>query len=87
MSKEVTVHWPLRPSESASIAHALNMALADLVEEEGGGEIARRAFLKMYALARAAEIFSREVSAFFGGQLGAAEDRLTELEDRWQGRS
>lgn len=45
------------------------------------------AFLKMYALARAAEIFSREVSAFFGGQLGAAEDRLTELEDRWQGRS
>lgn len=84
MSKEIVVRWPLRPSESAFITHALNMAMVDLVEEEGGGQVSRRAYLKMCALARAAEVFSEEVSAFFGNQLGEAEDALTDLEDKWE---
>ena len=84
MSKEVIVRWPLRPSESASVSHALCMAMADLAEEEGGGEVPRRTYLKMCALAWAAEVFSQEVSAFFGGQFGECEDMLTLLEEKWR---
>lgn len=83
MSKESIVRWPLRASTSAQISHALCMTLADLVSEEGGGEISRRAHLKMCGLALAAEVFSQEVSAFFGGQLGECEDMLELIEARW----
>ena len=85
MSKESIVRWPLRPSQAASVAHGLTMALSDLLEEEGGGEVSRRAFLKACAIVTACEVFAGEVSHFFGGQLGDDETLLAEIEERFYG--
>ena len=86
MSAENPESWPLRPSHSASVSHALCMALFDLLHEEGGGEVSRRAYLKMCGLAKAAELFSKEVSGFFGNQRGEAEDLLEALEERFESK-
>ena len=85
MSKESIVRWPLRPSHAASVAHGLAVALSDLLQEEGGGEIPRRAFLKACAIAAANEVLAGEVSHFFGGQLGDDETLLAEIEERFHG--
>ena len=39
--------------------------------------------LKLYSPGVMAELFSGEMSHFFGGQLGEAEDMLALIEDRW----
>jgi hypothetical protein len=62
------------------------MAFSDLVLHEGGGEISRRRYLKLCALAKAAELFSREVSGFFGNQRGDNEELLEGLEDSWMNK-
>lgn len=55
----------------------------DVIQEEGGGEISRRGYLKLYSLGLMAEFLSGEVSHFFAGQLGEAEDMLALIEDKW----
>lgn len=84
MSDQIPLTWPLRPSHSAAVAHALCMALADLLIEQGGGEISRRAYLKACGLATAAELFAKETSGFFGNQRGEDEELLELLEEKWR---
>jgi hypothetical protein len=83
MSKDYLETFPLRPSHSTSVAYGLCMVMADLAEFEAGGETSRRAYLKMCALAVAAELFSKEAAHFFGSRKGEDEDRLEALEDNY----
>ena len=66
MSDDYPQSWPLRPSHAAYVINGLNMAIVDLVHAEGSDEMTRRGFLKMVALATAAELFSREVALWMG---------------------
>lgn len=75
--------WPLRPSHSSYVLHGLCMALADLIHEEGGGSLSRRALLKAGGIATAAEVFAGEVADFFGGQAGEYENLLEQLENEF----
>ena len=83
MSEESPLSWPLSPSHSASVAYALCMALADLIHEEGGGEVSRRAFLQACGLATAAEVFSREAARWYGTRMGKDHDLLEALQARY----
>ncbi len=79
MSDEKPETWPLRPSHSSYITHALCMTLADLLHEEGG-DMSRRTYLKACGVATAAEAFSQEVSHWFGSRMGEEQEMLEELE-------
>lgn len=83
MSDEIPETWPLRPSHAAAVAHGLCMALADLIHHQGGPDVSRRAYLQMCGLATAAELFTNEVSHWFGSRMGEDEDSLERLEDRY----
>lgn len=83
MSKLHLESFPLRPGHTAHVLHGLCLALADLVEEEAGGDTSRRAFLKMARIATAAELFAREVAHWFGSRLGEDHDLLEELQARY----
>lgn len=83
MSKDYLLTLPLSPSHSAAIVHGLCLALADLVEFEAGGETSRPAYLKMYAIATAAEVFSQEVAHFFGSRMDADHEMLEAIEARY----
>ncbi len=83
MSDEKPETWPLLPAHSSYTLHGLCMALADVVREEVGGDVSRRALLKVNALASAAELFSAELAHFFGSRMGEDHDRLEAIEDRY----
>lgn len=82
MSDELPETWPLRPSQNSTVTHGLCMALVDIVHGEGA-RMPRRVFLEMCAIATAAELFSGEVSHFFGNQRGDDQELLEALEARW----
>lgn len=67
------------PSHSAHVVQGLCMALSDMLNDEGA-KPSRRTYLKMCALATAAEMLSRDVTGFFSGQAGEAEALLEQVE-------
>lgn len=86
MSPDKSETWPLRPSHASATLTGLCLALADLIEAEGGGEISRRAYLKMHSLALMAELLSHELTHWFGSQVGEDEDLLEAIQDKWVGK-
>jgi len=77
---------PLRPSIAAHVTHQLCMAIADVVQDDAGGEMSRRAYLKLCGLATAAELFSRDAAHWYVNLLGEDHDLLVALEERYLAR-
>ena len=63
-----------RPERFSGLMGSLCMALADLIQDAAGGEMSRRTYLKLCGLAMAAELYSAEVSGFFGNQEDDGEE-------------
>lgn len=82
MSKESPDTWPLLPAHSAYAVHGLCMAIADLIQEEGGAP-SRRALLKAAGIATAAELFAGELAHFFSTRMGEDHELLEAIEDRY----
>lgn len=83
MSEANTNPWPLRPSESASVTHALCMAITDLLHESGS-DMSRRTYIKVCGLATAAAVFSNEAARWYFNRMGEDHELLEALEDRFQ---
>ncbi|HEX7048521.1 MAG TPA: hypothetical protein VF275_13220 [Gammaproteobacteria bacterium] len=84
MSAENFGTRPLRPSHAASALNGICLALADLIQMHGSGEVSHRTHLKMHSLAMMAELLSRDVSRWFGSQAGEDHDLLEALQDRYE---
>jgi len=74
---------PLRPSIAAHAAHQLCMTIADIVNDEVGETMSRRAYLKLCGLATAAERFSKGAADWYVNLLGEDHDMLVALEERY----
>lgn len=83
MTDKLSLQWPLLPSQAAGVTHYLCMAMADIVTREGGGEMSRRTYLKLYGLAMAAELVSGEAAGWYGRLKGEDEELLEGLEERY----
>ena len=86
MSHEKPHQWPLPPSQSASVTEYLCMAMKDVVEHEAGSRMSRRTYLKLYGLAMAAEVFSRDAARWYTNLSGEDHDLLEGLEERYMAR-
>lgn len=83
MNDELSLEWPLRPSQAASLTHYLCLAMADIVNHEAGREMSRRSYLKLCGLSLAAELISREAAGWYGRLKGEDEELLEGLEERY----
>lgn len=78
--------WPPRPCSAAYHLEGLNMAISDIVQQEGAAGIHedRRIYLELAAITAAAELYASVLAHWFSSRMGEDHELLEELQDRFE---